>query len=434
MSTDVPSSCPCDLTCSMHFTAQTSRQHIPSPYPHLLSTTAGPSSDAEAAVLLAAVERAGEEISRLDEALERLHHRQKELDAFAKTHRAVLSVLRRVPDEILLEIFQHLLTPTRELDSSSTAPWVVGRVCRRWRIVALTSPRLWRHFNLPDLRIAQSRLLSTVLPVQLERARGTPISIEFGRFETFQPIIDFFLCVITMGGPEVNLLPSLPAVVNLMLELDGDTFPRDMLIPWSQLHNCNVHNLELLDLLWVLPQLALDANVTIRGAFDPDPSALEITTFVGSLKLVYFSGTFLIDFLAHLVAPALHTFCLTASVVDRVAGMGQAIVAFLGLTQRTLKRLLLPMVLSEDDLVLILESPHLRDVVHVDIPASIFSPRAIAALGASPLPALRKLVLCGTDLDETALLAALATHHQSILLSRERKGLDAHSGLQLVLL
>ncbi|KAJ7753491.1 hypothetical protein B0H16DRAFT_1459388 [Mycena metata] len=234
---------------------------------------------------------------------------------------------------------------------------------------------------------------------------------------------------------KVDLLTSLPAIVNLTLELDGNAFPRDMLIPWSRLHTCNFHDLQSLDLLWVLPQLAHDANVTVHQAFASDPrrgSASE-TTFVGSLKLVDFSGTFLIDVLAHLVAPALHTFFIAGSVADRVPGMGRAIVAFLGLAKRTLKCLLVHITLSEDDLVLILESPHLRDVVHLDISASIFSPKAIAALGASSLPALRKLVLCQSRLDETGLLAALATHQQPILLSRERKGSETHSGLQLVL-
>ncbi|KAJ7156647.1 hypothetical protein C8R46DRAFT_860900, partial [Mycena filopes] len=107
-------------------------------------------SDSQAATVLTdivkaenAIAIASAHISHLQAALKRLVQQCEELQTFVKTHRAVLSILRLLPDEILLEIFQHCLAPH---DARATAPWVVSHVCRRWRAVALSSPQLWRHF------------------------------------------------------------------------------------------------------------------------------------------------------------------------------------------------------------------------------------------------------------------------------------------------
>ncbi|KAF9066952.1 hypothetical protein BDP27DRAFT_1174984, partial [Rhodocollybia butyracea] len=52
---------------------------------------------------------------------------------------------RRLPVEILTEIFTHCL-PSKHIPPSSLimeAPLVLLSVCREWRTVALSTPRLW---------------------------------------------------------------------------------------------------------------------------------------------------------------------------------------------------------------------------------------------------------------------------------------------------
>ncbi|KAJ7291403.1 hypothetical protein C8J57DRAFT_1705014 [Mycena rebaudengoi] len=62
-------------------------------------------------------------------------------------HQSVISVARRIPPEILGEIF--LLTlPSQEVAWHKTScvnssPWLVGHICSRWRKIALTLPELW---------------------------------------------------------------------------------------------------------------------------------------------------------------------------------------------------------------------------------------------------------------------------------------------------
>ncbi|KAF6748502.1 hypothetical protein DFP72DRAFT_796167, partial [Ephemerocybe angulata] len=61
-----------------------------------------------------------------------------------RRHRAALSPVRRVPLEILAEIFSNLFTD--DLDFHSDDRDVVlqlGQVCRSWRQATLASHRLW---------------------------------------------------------------------------------------------------------------------------------------------------------------------------------------------------------------------------------------------------------------------------------------------------
>ncbi|KAF8557950.1 hypothetical protein OG21DRAFT_1405982, partial [Imleria badia] len=62
----------------------------------------------------------------------------------ASIHRARLSPLRAIPDQILQEIFQHCLPDTPYIvPDARSAPLVLTHVCRRWRVVAQGTSELW---------------------------------------------------------------------------------------------------------------------------------------------------------------------------------------------------------------------------------------------------------------------------------------------------
>jgi hypothetical protein len=95
-----------------------------------------------------------EEVDRLNALLRDLHSRQQKISAFIHEHRQlVFSPIRRIPSEILAEIFfrclpaEHL--PTRSL---AEAPLLVTLVCKEWRETALNTPRMWSslHVFIPD--------------------------------------------------------------------------------------------------------------------------------------------------------------------------------------------------------------------------------------------------------------------------------------------
>ncbi|KAJ7291426.1 hypothetical protein C8J57DRAFT_1026755, partial [Mycena rebaudengoi] len=63
-------------------------------------------------------------------------------------HQSVISVARRVPPEILGEIFLMTLPSQEDVMSDEascvdSSPWLVGRICSRWRDIALALPELW---------------------------------------------------------------------------------------------------------------------------------------------------------------------------------------------------------------------------------------------------------------------------------------------------
>ncbi|KAJ7191792.1 hypothetical protein GGX14DRAFT_318829, partial [Mycena pura] len=81
------------------------------------------------------------EIVNVQRALDRLKLRRAELADFVKSHRGVVSTIRRLPSELLVEIFSYSLDSVHSPEALSH---VVG-VCNRWRTIVLASPLLWRH-------------------------------------------------------------------------------------------------------------------------------------------------------------------------------------------------------------------------------------------------------------------------------------------------
>ncbi|KAK0434884.1 hypothetical protein EV421DRAFT_1717141, partial [Armillaria borealis] len=64
-------------------------------------------------------------------------------------HLAILSPIRRLPTELLQEIFLRCIDdkPFRDIcpegGYASEAPVIFGRVCSRWRTVSFSTPSLW---------------------------------------------------------------------------------------------------------------------------------------------------------------------------------------------------------------------------------------------------------------------------------------------------
>ncbi|KAF9462680.1 hypothetical protein BDZ94DRAFT_1260497 [Collybia nuda] len=89
------------------------------------------------------------EIWRLHQSINELHHQRTELDAFIASHEALTAPMRRIPQEILQEIFVSCL-PTRHnaVMSDTEAPLLLGRVCSQWRKISLSTPRLWSSMHL----------------------------------------------------------------------------------------------------------------------------------------------------------------------------------------------------------------------------------------------------------------------------------------------
>ncbi|KAJ7191794.1 hypothetical protein GGX14DRAFT_597029 [Mycena pura] len=126
-----------------------------SPCPELLVTNSVPSdfqSDEIRKLILdveAEISGLDAEIINVSRALgRRLKLKRAGLAKFVKSHRGVVSAIRRLPSELLAEFFSYFLAASDSFHSPELALSRVVGVCNRWRTTVLASPMLWRHISL----------------------------------------------------------------------------------------------------------------------------------------------------------------------------------------------------------------------------------------------------------------------------------------------
>ncbi|KAJ7483447.1 hypothetical protein FB451DRAFT_106651 [Mycena latifolia] len=126
-----------------------------------------------------------DEIARLRDRLERLEEERASLSIFHSKNIAILSPLRRMPAEILCEIFSLTLPSLSEATDCGrfdvkNSPWVLGHICSHWRAIALSSPSLWSlvvinlknyHPDDYDPLLPASAYPLVFLETQIQRAR-----------------------------------------------------------------------------------------------------------------------------------------------------------------------------------------------------------------------------------------------------------------------
>ena len=166
------------------------------PFPHLLQSNIPP-SDSEAIDILEVISAVEAQYLRLQEVQELGADRMAkyQLDhahQFVHAHKGVLSAIRRIPPEILQEIFIHITVPWT-CSRWNTIPWALSQVCRLWRTTALSVSSMWSrlptiylHKKIPCSYVAQIREL-------LVRSRDAPISFYlYAPFKELNshPIID----------------------------------------------------------------------------------------------------------------------------------------------------------------------------------------------------------------------------------------------------
>ncbi|KAG2128699.1 hypothetical protein DEU56DRAFT_504518 [Suillus clintonianus] len=104
----------------------------------------------------------------------RLLDQEAKITESQNTHRRIISALWRFPTEILSLIFVYCLPKNKFLSPRpQTAPLLLTRVCRRWRMVAVDMPSLWCGLSVGKER----RLSAFSYESWLKRSRGCPLSL-----------------------------------------------------------------------------------------------------------------------------------------------------------------------------------------------------------------------------------------------------------------
>ncbi|TFK42087.1 hypothetical protein BDQ12DRAFT_645559 [Crucibulum laeve] len=90
-----------------------------------------------------------EEIQRVQGLLNDLLLKRDTLQETLKAHEALISIPRRLPQDILQEIFLRCLpTDTNAVMNCKEAPLLLGRICSNWRTIVYATPQLWSSIHI----------------------------------------------------------------------------------------------------------------------------------------------------------------------------------------------------------------------------------------------------------------------------------------------
>ncbi|KAJ7206591.1 hypothetical protein GGX14DRAFT_637661 [Mycena pura] len=384
------------------------------PYAHLLNTNTPP-TDAEAATLRRIVQGANTKLAPLDEAirkleatLEQFKARRAPLQDFLDAHCPVLSPLRRIPDDVLREIFTHVGGTFEE-------NYRLGAICCQWRRVSHGMPFLWRGIEVTAKK-PESEQLRVLW--QLERAKLVPLhlSLEFVAREwekdkstrDASDILDtlfphFLRCddmYMSLEEEHVNemadLQVALPRVKSLRIHMQwlpprmapifgtlvslkklslhtwvGIPDAVLLALPWQQLRICSLGELSRYAIMQILPLLPTDAQLTLTmchpyvGDTPPD----SVHTSIATLTFEDCTPRFTNPLLAILHAPRLTKLDFARNSDEQSPEQLDIIAQFLLRTQHALTHLALylPVPTPADPLEELLSSESLQTVKNLKL-------------------------------------------------------------------
>ncbi|KAJ7160090.1 hypothetical protein C8R46DRAFT_956256, partial [Mycena filopes] len=165
-----------------------------SPFADRLNTNYVP-SDSDIPTIHAVLVEPEDELARLhtqiaefETMLATLRAKHASLKASIDAHRALTAPIRRIPHDVLLEIFAACLPSTHNaLIDPAEAPLLLGRICRLWRNAAYSTPRLWSSIHIPSLHSDEAppeavQALDRVVEAWLERSATCPLSVSFTEY------------------------------------------------------------------------------------------------------------------------------------------------------------------------------------------------------------------------------------------------------------
>ncbi|KAJ7181008.1 hypothetical protein C8R46DRAFT_1187254 [Mycena filopes] len=142
---------------------------------------------------LSRLKQIDDQIAELQKAIDELVEERERVRSFVDPHKDLISPLRRLPLDVVQEIFVACLPAHRNcVMTAREAPVLLGRVCSAWRSISLGTPRLWARLHIVEPSLSSSgvwsspALLQEKLAQRLETAKTwlgrsaqCPLSISF---------------------------------------------------------------------------------------------------------------------------------------------------------------------------------------------------------------------------------------------------------------
>ncbi|KAF7346653.1 F-box domain-containing protein [Mycena sanguinolenta] len=116
------------------------------------------------------------QILPLKAALAQLVQRRTKIAEHLREHRAVLSVVRRVPPDLICEIFD--LATVRSRAGPGAPPWRLGCISRSWRQYTVEYPLLWSCLTIPESPLDQGVMTTCLSALRTQLLRSGAASLD----------------------------------------------------------------------------------------------------------------------------------------------------------------------------------------------------------------------------------------------------------------
>ncbi|KAJ7153889.1 hypothetical protein C8R43DRAFT_1001434 [Mycena crocata] len=118
------------------------------------------------------------ELSRLDALILDFSAQRDRVRESIESHRALIAPIRRLPDDIVQEVFLACLPRHRNAAMSpEEAPLLLCRICSVWRALALATPMLWASLHVQIAFILQREDRMHAVAQWVKRSGGCPLSL-----------------------------------------------------------------------------------------------------------------------------------------------------------------------------------------------------------------------------------------------------------------
>ncbi|KAJ7831835.1 hypothetical protein B0H14DRAFT_3872123 [Mycena olivaceomarginata] len=115
-------------------------------------------------------------VDMLDAQIALLVQQRDETAELMRRRRGIISAVRRVPADLVCEIFTHASAGVRRIGrkySADTSPWTLAHICGPWRQYAISYPFLWTFIELSG----NNPFRADMLGLQLIRSASAPLDI-----------------------------------------------------------------------------------------------------------------------------------------------------------------------------------------------------------------------------------------------------------------
>ncbi|KAF7362689.1 hypothetical protein MVEN_00618200 [Mycena venus] len=265
-----------------------------SPYEDILGTNVVP-TDAECDNIRALLQAprkeladVTQEITRLQSLIDEATRKRDELEQYIDAHLALVSPVRRLPEDIVRAIFMETLPASRNCTlSSDEMPLLLCRICKSWRALALTTPRIWASIHI-------------VVPAPSKLPQLTEKSIVVKHNEDIEGSL-MFLATRSLRRIECTGTPSI---------LDGP-------VSWGSLTHFTVSPISTADALRILHQCPLleTCDLVFRGRLTASDAYRTPVQLISLPRLLHLSISYTRvlstdgpHFFDNIVVPALRYF------------------------------------------------------------------------------------------------------------------------------